>query len=230
MFHGSLEDAVCDPARKIELYDGLARIGHALGSGRRLELLDLLTQGPRSVARLAEAAGLRLTTASAHLQTLKQAGLVRTRRDGTSIHYALADDTVAALYLQLRTVATEHIADVEAARRAYLGISRGEDTEQIDRTELLRRAATGDVVVLDVRPAGEYRAGHVPGAVSIPIDQLTARLHELPTGVEIVAYCRGAYCVFSHDAVRLLRASGRPAVRLEDGMLEWRLADLPIAS
>ncbi len=219
-----------DKLRKTELYDQLARVGQALGSGRRLELLDLLAQGPRAVADLADAAGLRLTTASAHLQTLKQAGLVSSLRFGTSIRYALADDDVAALYLQLRTVAAAHLPDVDIARRDYLGTGAGEDTEAIGRAELLRRAGAGDVVVLDVRPSREYAAGHIAGAVSIPIDELAARLTELPADIEVVAYCRGAYCVFSHDAVRLLVAAGRHAVRLADGMLEWRLAGCPVAA
>jgi rhodanese-related sulfurtransferase/DNA-binding transcriptional ArsR family regulator len=221
---------VGDSVRKSDLYDRLARVGHAMASGRRLELLDLLAQGPRSVADLARAAGLRMTTASAHLQTLRQAGLVSTRRFGTAIHYSLAGDDVAALYLQLRTVAAARLPDVDVARRTYLGTATGEDTEQIGRDELLRRAAAGDVVVLDVRPAGEFAAGHIPGAVSIPIDDLAARLAELPADAEVVAYCRGAYCVFSYDAVRLLHAAGRRAVRLEDGMLEWRLARYPVAA
>ncbi len=219
-----------DTAAKTELYDRLARVGHALGSGRRLELLDLLAQGPRGVAELAAAAGIAMTTTSAHLQTLKRAGLVSTRRAGTSIRYALADDAVAALYLQVRAVGVARLPDVESARHCYLGTAAGADTEEIDRAELLRRAGTGEVVVLDVRPAPEYAAGHIPGAVSIPIDELAARLAELPADLEVVAYCRGAWCVFAHDAVRMLAAHGRRAVRLCDGMLEWRSAALPVAS
>lgn len=214
-----------DAVRKAELFEQLARVGKALGSGKRLELLDLLAQGSRSVAALAESAGLGMTTASAHLQTLKQAGLVATSREGTTIRYRLADTDVAALYAQLRTVAAARLPDVDAARRAYLG---AEDTEQIGRDELLRRAHAGEVVVLDVRPDLEFAAGHIPGAMSIPIDELSARLDELPAHVEVVAYCRGAYCVFAHDAVRLLTAQGRRAVRLADGMLEWRLAHQPV--
>jgi rhodanese-related sulfurtransferase/DNA-binding transcriptional ArsR family regulator len=224
-----MEEFMSD-ARKTDLYDGLARVGHALGSGRRLELLDLLAQGPRGVADLAAAAGLKLTTASAHLQTLRRAGLVRTRRAGTSIHYALADDDVAALYVRLREVATARLPDVDRARHDYLGTTGGADTEEVGRAELLRRAGAGEVVVLDVRPVAEYRAGHVPGAVCIPIDELAARLDELPADTEVVAYCRGAFCVFAHDAVRLLRAAGRRAVRLEEGMLEWRLAAYPVSA
>jgi rhodanese-related sulfurtransferase/DNA-binding transcriptional ArsR family regulator len=219
-----------DAERKSELFEQLARVGKALGSGKRLELLDLLAQGPRSVADLAAAAGLGLTTASAHLQTLKQAGLVATSREGTTIRYRLADTDVAALYAQLRTVAAARLPDVDVARTRYLGTEAGEDTEQVDREELLRRARAGEVVVLDVRPAPEFAAGHIPGAVSIPIDELPERLSELPADLEVVAYCRGAYCVFAHEAVRLLTAHGRRAARLAEGMLEWRLADQPVSA
>jgi rhodanese-related sulfurtransferase/DNA-binding transcriptional ArsR family regulator len=219
-----------DVARKSELFEQLARVGKALGSGKRLELLDLLAQAPRSVADLAATAGLGLTTASAHLQTLKQAGLVATSREGTTIRYRLADADVAALFAQLRDVAAARLPDVEAARVRYLGVDDGEDTDQVDREELLRRARAGEVVVLDVRPATEFAAGHIPGAVSIPLDELPRRLSELPPDVEVVAYCRGAYCVLAHDAVRILDAEGRRAVRLAEGMLEWRLADLPVVT
>ncbi|MFI6010926.1 ArsR/SmtB family transcription factor [Streptomyces sp. NPDC051243] len=214
-----------DAVRKAALYDAFARTGKALSSGKRLELLDLLAQGERTVDALAKAAGLNLTTASAHLQTLRQAGLVATRRDGVRIHYRLAGDDVAALYALLRTVAQAHQPAVEPARTAYLGAG---DTVAVDREELLARAAAGEVVVLDVRPAEEYTAGHIPGALSIPVDQLADRIAELPAEAEVVAYCRGAYCVLAHDAVRLLRQRGRRAVRLTDGMLEWRLAELPV--
>jgi DNA-binding transcriptional ArsR family regulator len=197
-----------DPVAKAELFDSLARVGKALGSGKRLELLDLLAQGERSVEALARAAGLGVTTASAHLQILKQAGLVTTRRDGTRIHYRLAGADVTALYARLRDVAAAHSAHVAAARDAYLG---PDDAEQVGRDELLRRVRAGEVIVLDVRPA-----------------ELDQRLSELPGDTPIVAYCRGAYCVLAHDAVRLLTARGRAAARLTEGMLEWRLADLPV--
>ena len=195
------------------------------GAASASSSLDLLAQGPRSVAELAAAAGLGVTTTSAHLQTLKQAGLVATSREGTTIRYRLAGSDVAALYVQMRQVAAAHLADVDAARRSYIG---DDDTEQIGRDELLRRAAAGEVTILDVRPVPEYAAGHVPGAISIPIEELTERLADLPTDTEIVAYCRGPYCVFAHEAVRLLTAHGRRAVRLADGMLEWRLAEQPV--
>ncbi|WP_192583152.1 ArsR/SmtB family transcription factor [Streptomyces albicerus] len=216
-----------DPQRKAALYDAFARTGKALSSGKRLELLDLLAQGERTVDALAKAAGLNLTTASAHLQTLKQAGLVATRREGVRIHYRLAGDDVAALYALLRQVAQTHQAAVEPARTAYLGT---DEAEEVNREDLLARAQAGGVVVLDVRPAEEYAAGHIPGAISIPVDELTDRIAELPDDAEVVAYCRGAYCVLAYDAVRLLHARGRKAVRLTDGMLEWRLAELPVDS
>ncbi len=214
-----------DPTRKAALYEALALTGKALASGKRLELLDLLAQGERSVDALARAAGLNLTTASAHLQTLKQAGLVATRRDGVRIHYRLAGVDVAGLYALLQQVARTRLAAVEAARAAYLGPA---DTDQLTRVELLERVAAGTATVIDVRPAEEYTAGHIPGALSLPLDELEARLADLPDGTEIVAYCRGANCVLAHDAVRLLTTRGRRALRLADGMLEWRLSHLPV--
>jgi rhodanese-related sulfurtransferase/DNA-binding transcriptional ArsR family regulator len=216
-----------DSANKAALYEQFARVGKALASGKRLELLDLLAQSERSVDALARAAGLGVTSASAHLQILRQANLVSTRRDGTRVLYRLAGPDVADLYARLRTVAHTHLPDVQTARVTYLGHEVG--SEPVGRDELLRRAAAGDVTVLDVRPAEEYAAGHIPGAVSIPVEVLAHRLAELPLEAEIVAYCRGAYCVLAHDAVRLLVARGRRARHLADGMLEWRLADLPVA-
>ncbi|MEV4481419.1 ArsR/SmtB family transcription factor [Micromonospora coxensis] len=212
---------------KTALFEQFARVGKALGSGKRLELLDLLAQGERDVASLAASAGLGLTTASAHLQTLRQANLVTTRRDGTRILYRLAGRDVAELFARLRDVAQSHLPDVQAARLAYLGEDGG---EPVTRDELRRLTETSLVTVLDVRPREEYAAGHIPGAVSIPLDELADRLAELPDDGHIVAYCRGAYCVLAHDAVRLLAAHGRTATRLADGMLEWRLADLPVTA
>jgi len=217
-----------DSASKAALYEQFARVGRALASGKRLELLDLLAQSERSVDALARAAGLGVTSASAHLQILRQANLVSTRRDGTRVLYRLAGPDVADLYARLRTVAHTHLPDVQTARVTYLG--HEVDSEPVSRDELLRRAAAGDVTVLDVRPAEEYTAGHIPGAVSVPVEELAHRLAEIPPETEIVAYCRGAYCVLAHDAVRLLVARGRRARRLADGMLEWRLADLPVAT
>lgn len=217
-----------DRQAKERLFEQFATVGKALGSAKRLELLDLLAQGPRSVEVLAAAAGLGLTTCSANLQTLRQAGLVTTRRDKTKVIYSLAGPDVAELYTAVRSVAQTHRAETERARVAYLG---DDELEQVPREELLlRRAESGDVVVLDVRPAEEYAAGHIPGAVSVPVDQLADRLAELPADVEVVAYCRGTYCVLAHEAVRLLTKQGRPARKLVDGMLEWQLAGLPVAA
>ncbi|MER8007852.1 metalloregulator ArsR/SmtB family transcription factor [Streptomyces sp. NPDC094149] len=214
-------------ASKARLYDAFAVSGKALASGKRLELLDLLAQGERTVDALAKAAGLNLTTASAHLQTLKQAGFVATRREGVRIHYRLAGDDVARLFALLRKVAERHQAAVPPARDAYLG---ADGARGISRDELRARAKAGEVVVLDVRPLEEYLAGHIPGARSIPVGELADRIAELPEESEIVVYCRGKYCVLAHDAVRLLTDHGRRAIRLDDGMLEWRLAELPVDS
>jgi rhodanese-related sulfurtransferase/DNA-binding transcriptional ArsR family regulator len=210
---------------KTQLYDAFAASGKALASGKRLELLDLLAQGERTVDALAKAAGLNLTTASAHLQTLKQAGFVTTRREGVRIHYRLAGEDVAQLFALLRKVAEAHQAAVPAARDAYLG---RDGAAEVTREELHARVAAGDVAVLDVRPVEEYLAGHIPGAVSIPVGELAERIDELPEDAEIVVYCRGEYCVLAYDAVRLLTDRGRRAVRLNDGMLEWRLAEMPV--
>lgn len=218
-----------NPVRKAELFEAFAQVGKALASPKRLELLDLLAQGERSVELLAQRAGLGLTTASNHLQVLRQSGLVATRKEGTKVYYRLAGDDVAALWSQLRDVASAHLADVDRARAAYLGDGDADDVADVTRDELLRRLELGDVTVIDVRPDEEYTAGHIPGAASLPLDELADRLAELPPDTTIVAYCRGAYCVMAHDAVRRLRAEGLHAVRLADGMLEWRLADLPVA-
>lgn len=222
-----------DRSKKAALFDQFARVGKAMGNGKRLELIDLLSQGERSVETLAAAAGLGLSTASAHLQALKQAGLVTTRKEGTRVHYDLAGDDVLRLYDLVRTVARERVAEVEERGNDYLSAGRaaeadlGEAARGMTREELLARAADGTVTVLDVRPPEEYRAAHIPGAVSIPLEQLAERISELPPGREIVAYCRGAYCVLAYEAVDLLRRGGRPARRMAEGMLEWRLAELP---
>ncbi|GAA3138038.1 metalloregulator ArsR/SmtB family transcription factor [Planomonospora alba] len=215
-----------DTAAKTALFEAFASVGKALANGKRLELVDLLAQGERSVEALAQASGLGLTTASSHLQVLRQAGLVTTRRQGTKVFYRLAGADVAALWAHLRGVAAAHLAEVERARAAYLGSG---DTEQVTRDQLLERIQAGEVTVIDVRPAAEYAAGHIPGALSVPLDELADRLADLPDDGQIVAYCRGAYCVMAHEAVRELTARGRRAARLADGMLEWRLAELPVA-
>lgn len=213
---------------KTDLYEQFARAGKGLSNPKRLELLDLLAQGEYTVESLAAAAGLGLSTASAHLQSLKDAGLVRTRREGTFVHYRLAGGDVAALLALLRTVATAHLAEANRAAAEYLGSPVSDISDAVAREELLRRVRARKVIVLDVRPTTEYTAGHIPGAVSVPLEDLEHRFEDLPADVEIVAYCRGAYCVLAYDAVERLTAAGRKARRLHEGMLEWRLAGLPV--
>lgn len=217
---------VGDSRSKLALNECFAEVGKAMSSPRRLELLDLLTQGERTVEALAKAAGLGLTTASAHLQSLRRAGLVSTRRDGTRVHYTVAGPDVAALLVMLRSVAQDRVAGTEPARRAYLGLAELDETRAIGARQLLAEPDT--YLVLDVRPSHEFGQGHVPGAVSIPVDELADRLGELPADRTVVAYCRGRYCAFSHEAARLLRRHGIDAMQLVDGMLEWRLAGHPI--
>jgi rhodanese-related sulfurtransferase len=217
---------------KRALFEEFARLGKALANPARLELIDLLAQGQRTVEALAAAAGLAVSTTSAHLQTLKHAHLVTTRREGTRVYHALAGDDVAGLYAQLRAVAQTYLPDTETARRAYLRLDTDGDPAraEISRDELLERARNGRLTVLDTRPAQEYAQGHLPGAVSIPIDELPQRLAELPTEGTIVAYCRGGYCAFAYEAVRALTSHGYHAIRLADGILEWRLTGLPITT
>ena len=215
---------------KTALYEQFARVGKGLANPKRLELLDLLSQGERSVEALAGAAGLGVSTASMHLQALKDAGLVASRREGTFVHYRLAGEDIGALFAMLREVATAHLAEVDRAAAQYLGEDPHDPADAVERIELLRRARAGEVVVLDVRPTVEYAAGHIPGAISVPLEELERYLVTLPKNVEVVAYCRGAYCVLAYDAVRALNAKGREARRLHEGMLEWRLAGLPVES
>jgi rhodanese-related sulfurtransferase/DNA-binding HxlR family transcriptional regulator len=205
---------------KEALFDAIAVMGKAFGSPRRLELIDLLAQGPRSVDELASASGQSNANTSQHLQALHAAGLVTRRRDGLRVRYALAGDDVLALWLSLRGASAARLAEVQRAAREYLG----DEVEAIGRDELVKRMARGDVVLVDVRPPEEYAAGHIDGARSIPIDELERRLADLPADHEVVAYCRGPFCAYAHQAVRELRASGRSARRLEQGWPEWRLA------
>lgn len=214
-----------DRGTKGALFAEFAAVGKVLGNPKRLELLDLLAQAPRSVDQLAAAADVGVSTCSAHLQTLREAGLVDGRREGKRIFYSLAGDDVAGLWDHLRRVAQRHRPHTELARRAYLG---PEDTAAIDTEEFLRRIGAGDAVILDVRPAPEYLAAHLPGAIHVPIEELGERFSELPSDRAIVAYCRGRYCVLAHDAVRLLTAHGLTAQRAADGVLEWRVAGLPL--
>ena len=215
-------------ARKTALYEQFARVGKALANPARLELLDLLAQGERAVEELAAAAGMKVSNTSAQLRALAAAGLVASRRDGVKIYYRLADEEVAAFAGRIQDFAASRIAEVERAARGYLGDVSA--LEPVARDELFRRLRDEEVLVLDVRPAAEYAAGHIPGAINVPHDQLAARLAELPGGVDIVAYCRGRYCVFAPDAVRLLRARGFSARLLAGGLPDWRLAGLPVAA
>jgi rhodanese-related sulfurtransferase len=213
-------------AAKTPLFDAFAQAAKALASGRRLELVDVLANGERTVEALAGEVGLSVANTSQHLQILRQAGLVSSRREGTSVHYRLAAPEVFELWRTLRTLAASRLAEVERLTAAYLG-SRDE-LEPVTREELARRLQDDDLVVLDVRPATEYAAGHLPGAVSIPVGELRRRLAELPADREIVAYCRGPYCAFAHEAVGLLREEGYAARRLEDGLPEWQAGGLAI--
>lgn len=205
--------------RKSALFEAIAVMGKAFASPRRLELLDLLAQAPRSVDELARATGQSSANASQHLQALHAAGLVTRAREGLSVRYAVAGPEVLALWLALRDTSAARLAEVQRAAAEYLG----EDVETIGRQELLERAARGDVILVDVRPGVEFRSGHIEGARSIPIEELGERLAELPADREIVAYCRGPFCAYAHDAVRRLRAAGRSARRLEGGWPEWQL-------
>lgn len=217
-----------DRAAKDALYEGFALVGKALGSGRRAELVDVLAQGERSVDDLATEIGQSVANTSQHLQQLLRAGLVRTRRDGTRVYYTLASDRVGELWQLLREVAAEQVAELDRLAQAYLGDR--DRLESISQSELKKRLRTGDVVVVDVRPAAEYVAGHITGARSLPLADLSRRLRDLPKDSDIVAYCRGPYCVYADDAVRLLRRRGYQASRLEDGFPEWARAGLPTAS
>ena len=215
---------------KTALYEEFARLGKGFSNPKRLELLDLLSQGERTVEALAGVAGLGLSTASLHLQALKEAGLVLSRREGTFIHYRLSGPDVGALLAMLREVATTHLAQIDRAAKKYLGEDPHDPADAVERLDLLRRVRAGEVVVLDVRPNLEFQAGHIPGAMSVPLEDLEKFLTNVIEDEELVVYCRGAYCVLAYEAVRTLKASGRRAHRLQEGMLEWRLAGLPVES
>jgi rhodanese-related sulfurtransferase/predicted transcriptional regulator len=210
-------------ASKTALFEAIALMGKGFASPIRLELLDLLAQAPRTVQELARASEQSTANTSQHLQALQAAGLVSRRREGTSVRYALAGDDVLALWLALRAASAARLAEVERAARDYLG----DDVEAIGRKELIARLNRGDIVLVDVRPVAEFEAGHIAGARSIPIAELEGRLSELPADREVVAYCRGPFCAYAHDAVRRLRADGRQARRLEEGWPEWRLGGKP---
>ena len=217
-----------DRVAKDALYDAFADVAKAMASGRRAELVDVLAQGERSVEELADELGQSVANTSHHLRALARVGLVRTRREGTRIFYGLASDRVAKLWAAMREVAEEHVAGLERLAAAYLG-DRSQ-LEAVSREELARRLRRGDLIVLDVRPEPEFRAGHIAGARSVPASSLRRALRSLPKDVEVVAYCRGPYCVYADDAVRELRRRGYEARRLEDGFPEWREAGLPVAA
>ena len=205
---------------KDSIYEQFARLGKAISAPKRLELLDLLCQGPRTVEALAEQAGISVANASQHLQVLRAARLVETEKKGLYVEYRLAGDEVCTFFFALRGLAESRLAEVEQVAREYFE-ERGA-MEAVESEELLRRVRNGEVTVLDVRPPEEYRAGHIPGALSIPIGELKARLKELPKDREVVAYCRGPYCVMAVEAVELLRKKGFAAHRLEQGVIDWR--------
>jgi rhodanese-related sulfurtransferase/DNA-binding transcriptional ArsR family regulator len=215
-----------DRAAKDALYDGFAETAKALGSGRRCEIVDLLAQGERRVEDIADELDQSVANTSHHLRAMARAGLVTTRRDGTRIYYRLASDRVAELFAALRDVAAAHSAGLERLAEAYLGERDGIET--IDRAELAARLKRREVLVLDVRPEAEYAAGHIAGARSVPIGELRRHLRALPDEADVVAYCRGPYCVYADDAVRALRKKGYRARRLIDGFPEWQRAGLPV--
>lgn len=210
---------------KREILANLARIGTALSSAVRLELLELLAQGERGVDELAQLTGASVANTSQHLQKLKQAGLIVGRKEAQFVKYRLAGNEVVALFDALGVAGETYLADVDRIVRLYF--TTKDDLEPVPAADLLQRAKQGLVTVLDVRPPEEFAAGHVPGAVNIPIHELAKRLAELPKRKEIVAYCRGPYCLMSYDAVQLLRRKGLKARRLKDGLPEWRIAGLP---
>jgi rhodanese-related sulfurtransferase len=213
---------------RADLYEQLARIGKVVAHPKRIELLNLLCQAERSVDALAQAVGLKLSTASAHLQLMRQARLVEARREGTRIYYRAAGNEVCRFVSALADLGRARLAEIDQILRAIEAC--GEGAERLTRGELLERARSGEVVVLDVRPAEEYVAGHIPGAISLPLEHLEAHLGELDPSLEVVAYCRGPLCLLAPEAVATLRARGLRARCLEDGLPEWRQAGLPVAT
>lgn len=213
---------------KDELYTQFARIGHALASPKRIELIDLLGQGEKTVEELAESIATPIKNTSAHLRVLRQARLVETRREGTYVYYRLADDDVFRLLKALETLGHNRLADVQQVVRLYLD---GHDAmEPVTFKELRHLMREGDITLVDARPAEEYEAGHIPGALSVPVPELKRRLREIPKRKEVIAYCRGRYCVYSLEAVTLLRKHGYKARRVDEGLPDWRAAGLPVES
>jgi rhodanese-related sulfurtransferase/biotin operon repressor len=210
------------------LYEQFARIGKALSNGHRLELLEVLAQGEHSVETLAQETGMSIANASQHLQVLRSAQLIEVRREGVYQYYRLVDESVFALWLAMRRVGESRIAEIERIVQTYL--HDRSLLQPIGAADLIERLMEGNILLLDVRPVEEYANGHLPGALSIPIAELQTRLEELPQEKEIVAYCRGPYCVFADEAVSLLRAHGYHAHRLEQGLPDWRALGLPVVS
>jgi rhodanese-related sulfurtransferase/predicted transcriptional regulator len=217
---------VNDRAAKGALFDAFASVAAALGNGRRAEIVDVLAQGERSVEDVAAEVGQSVAATSHHLRLLAKAGLARSRREGNRVFYRLASERVAELWAAVRNVAAQHVAEVNVLAEEYLGERDG--VELLSASELQERLERGKVVILDVRPEAEYQAGHIPGAISVPLEQLDAITPALPKRREVVAYCRGPYCVYADDAVRLLRSRGLRARRLDVGFPEWRQAGLPV--
>jgi rhodanese-related sulfurtransferase/DNA-binding transcriptional ArsR family regulator len=211
---------------KETLFEQLGRLGKAFSAPKRVEMLDALAQGPRTVERLATATGQTVANASQHLQVLRQAQLVSSEKQGLFVTYRLADQSVGAVLVQLRELGEMQLTELRNARSAILAQSQG--IESVDRQTLLSRLRSSEAILIDVRPREEYVAGHLAGAVSMPLSELPARLKELKKGQEVVAYCRGPYCMLSADAARLLARGGFQAKRLEDGVLEWRAAGLKV--
>lgn len=221
-------DAAAHREFKDRLFEQFARVGKALASPRRLEIVDLLAQGERPVEEIARETAMSVASASQHLQALKAARMVETRREGLYVHYRLADEDVFRTWQAIRDLAESRLVEIDRVVEAYL--EDRDALEAVDATELMERLSDGSVVILDVRAEEEYQAGHIPGALSVPVDALEAALQTLPKTRELVAYCRGPYCVFSDEAVAFLRARGYRARRLRQGLPDWRAAGLPVES
>ena len=219
-------DAAAHREFKDRLFGQFARVGKALASPKRLEIVDLLAQGERTVEEIARETAMSVASASQHLQVLKAARMVEARREGLYIHYRLADEDVFRTWQAVRALAESRLAELDGVVEAYLQYR--EELEAVDAAELMERLSDGNVVILDVRPEEEYRAGHIPGALSVPVDALEAALQTLPRDQEMVAYCRGPYCVFSDEAVAFLRSRGYRARRLRQGLPDWRAAEMPV--
>lgn len=219
-------DAKSHRTFKNELYGQFARISRALANPHRLELVDLLAQGPRTVENLAREAGLSVANTSQHLQILRTAQLVSVRREGMYSYYSLANERVYSAWRALRDLGEQQLAEVQRVVHSFLDAR--DQLDPVGKDELLERLQAGDVIVLDVRPEQEYQAGHIPGARSVPVAQLESRLAGIPKDQDVIAYCRGPYCVFADEAVALLRAQGYQARRLADGLPEWRADGLPV--